>query len=159
MRKWRLPDFLEYQQADITFSATPRTQRKLIEAGCVDYHYVDKLTWQRQREALRRYKFSLYIEDEHTHTNYAHMANRYYESLMFNVITIFDIKCMETIRQSGFDICSRFIVSGAEEYIERVADLSSKEDFELALRDNEYNLSIAKQEHDEVIIKLKDLLV
>jgi hypothetical protein len=158
MRKWRLTDFLEYQKADIMFSATPRTQKKLINNGCTDYRYVDKLSWKRGQEDLNKYMFSLYIEDEHTHDNYAHMANRFYEALMFNVITLFDHKCQGTIDKSNFDIDPMFVVDGAEDYMKTVESLRDPVAFENALGYNKQYQSIALQEHDDVVQALTNLL-
>lgn len=147
MRKWRLPDLIEYQGPHLTISATPRTQKKFAENGVSSSPFVDKLSWQRGCEDLAQYKFSLYVEDEHTHENYAHMANRYYEALMFNVVTFFDAKCRANIEKSGFLIDPFFIVNGRAELTRRMAEVSHRLPFESALADNDHNRKRARFEH------------
>lgn len=159
MRKWRLDDLIEYQKTGMTLSATTRTQRKFTEKGVNQCLFVDKLSWQREFEGLKDYKFSLYVEDLHTHDHYAHMANRYYESLMCNVVTIFDRKCADNIAKSGFKISEDFIVSDAEEYKAVVAKYSQQDMFEKALEENEHNKQQAQLEYDVVVRQLKEVLL
>lgn len=157
MRKWRLPDLLEYQKTGMFLSATSKSQKKFIKNGVDMCRMVDKLSWERGREQLKRYKFSLYIEDLHTHDHYAHMANRFYEALICNTINIFDGKCSENIRKSGFEIDDRFIVNNSDEYIKTVSGMKTQSDFENALIDNEKHIIKAKVEHDELISQLRDI--
>lgn len=157
LRKWRLDDFLEYQKTGMTLSATTRTQKKFIENGVDQCPMVDKLSWQRGLEDLKKYKFSLYIEDEHTHDHYAHMANRFYEALMCNVITIFDKKCAKNLSKSGFVVPKGLIVNNAEEYVKVANRLTTRENFEKLLAVNERYKVQARREHDEVIAALQNI--
>lgn len=159
MRKWRMEDFVEYQKADIVFSATQSTQRKLVNAGVMGYRFVPKLSWERGKEDMNKYMFSLYMEDEHTHDNYAHMANRFYEGLMFNNITLFDSKCQKTIDKSNFDIDDMYIVDGAEEYMDTVSLFRDKKTFEDCLETNNFHKSIAEVEHRTVVEQLRTIFL
>lgn len=49
-------------------------------------------------------KYSLYIEDEHTHKHFNNLANRFYESLNLGMIPLFDESCIGTIEKSGYPI-------------------------------------------------------
>jgi hypothetical protein len=158
MRKHRLDDLKLYQSDKITLSATPRTQEKFIKAGIDKCYFVDKLSWQRDHEHLNSYKFSLYIEDIHTHDHYAFMANRFYEGLMFNVINIFDSKCAKNIEKSGYRIDPKFVVNSAEEYYNLVDQLSDQESFESALADNTEHIRKAECEYRRTVHSLQDLL-
>tara|TARA_R110000764_G_scaffold67861_3_gene140949 strand:- start:1202 stop:2308 length:1107 start_codon:yes stop_codon:yes gene_type:complete len=157
MRKWRLEDLLEYQKTGMTLSATSRTQNKFIEKGVTECQFVDKLSWQKGHEDLIKYKFSLYIEDDHTHDHYAFLANRFYESLMYNVINIFDSKCAENMKKSGYDIPEEFVVNDSIEFMYLTQTLSSKEDFECALKLNEEHKQKARVENAESRLYLSNL--
>lgn len=158
MRKWRLDDLIEYQHPTLTLSATPKAQKKFIDNGVTKCNFMDKLSWQRGHERLKNFKFSLYVEDIHTHDNYAHMANRFYEALMFNVVTLFDAKCINTINDSNFTIDEKYIVSDSESFNQRVIELGGQYEFEQCLIDNEAHKKIAKQEHVEITDYLTTLL-
>lgn len=158
MRKWRLDDFLEYQNADITLSVSTRTQQKFIDRGVTKFKMIDKLSWHRGNEDLPKYKFSLYIEDEHTHKHTSGLANRWYEALMCNVVTLFDAKCVDNLRASGFEIDHKYIVDDAKDFDRKVAALSGRVEYEQCIADNLKNCERAKAEHDEVIAELQEIL-
>jgi hypothetical protein len=158
MRKWRLGDFLEYQNADITLSTSKRTQSKFIDRGITKFDMIDKLSWQKGNENLAAYKFSLYIEDEHTHSHTSGLANRWYESLMCNVVNLVDVKCVDNLKKSGFNVPEKYIVDGAQSFDSKVIELSEPKAFAECLLDNERFKAIAKAEHIEVMGNLVDLL-
>jgi hypothetical protein len=56
-------------------------------------------------------KYSLYIEDEHTHKHFNNLANRFYESLNLGMIPLFDESCRGTIEKSGYPIDESCILS------------------------------------------------
>ena len=57
---------------------------------------------------LSRFRTSLYIEDEVTHTHYNHLANRFYESIQYGCTPLFDASCENTIESSSYHVDSRF---------------------------------------------------
>lgn len=158
MRKWRLPDLIKYQHANMVLSATPRTQVKFKEKGVDQCIEADKLSWQRGKECLNEYKASLYIEDEHTHDNYAHMANRFYESLMCNVVTFFDRTCIKNIEKSIFEIPPFYIVNSRYELESKVVQLECPTVFNKCLEDNERWYNQAVKEHQTVLTQIKEVL-
>lgn len=159
MRKWRLPDLLKYQHSEMFLSATPRTQTKFEDKGVDQCTFVDKLSWQKGNECLTEYKASLYIEDEHTHDNYAFMANRFYESLMCNVVTFFDSKCLKNIKQSVFDIPDFYIVRSRYELESKVSQLQCDQFFRKCIHDNERWYLQAREEYQIVLEQIAGLLI
>jgi hypothetical protein len=81
-------------------------------------YFIDKLEWY-PIATLRNYNASLYIEDDTTHTDYSHLANRFYESISCDVPVIFDSKCDLTIDLSGYNVPESLICSSADELHEK----------------------------------------
>lgn len=80
--------------------------------------FITRINWS--KEGLLKYKFSLYIEDEKTHTYYNFLANRFYESINYGVVPLFDSSCLGTIEKSGYDIGPEYIVNSPEELEEKI---------------------------------------
>ena len=158
MRKWRLDDLLQYQHAGLALSTTTKTQKKFIEKGVDQCRMTGKLSWERGKETLEKYRCSLYVEDEHTHDHYAHMANRFYEGLMCNTITLFDKKCIKTIEKSNFDIDPKYIIDGVYDLKDTVKYFQDDKHFMQAMGDNHKHMMIAKKEHNILKTQLWNLL-
>jgi hypothetical protein len=84
----------------MTVSSSIKHWKKYEALGC-DPEFIRPLTWQKDNEDLRNYKYSLYLEDKHTHDNYAFLANRVYEALMCDVVTLFAPNTRETLKKSN----------------------------------------------------------
>lgn len=157
-RKWRLDDMLKYQGRYLTLSASSTAMAKYKENGVDDCQFTDKLIWTLGSETLKQYKYSLYVEDIHTHENFAHMANRFYEALMCGCITFFDESCRNTIEKSGYEIDERCIVSSKKELEQRIINLDNyPELYYSCLEDNKKHIVRAIQEKKELnkhLIKL-----
>ena len=96
-------------------------------------------------------QYSIYFEDKHTHGNYAFMGNRYYECVMCDVLMLFDSKCLNTIKKSGYDIPKELVVDNGEQ-ANHVMDSMDKDD-------GYYNYLLDKQrENYKEIIKNKIIL-
>jgi hypothetical protein len=102
-RKHRCDDFKNYLHQGITISASIKHWTKFKALECTS-NCIKPLKWEVGMEGLRNYKYSLYIEDKHTHENYAFMANRFYEALMCDVVCLFAPNTMKTIQKSGYKI-------------------------------------------------------
>jgi hypothetical protein len=152
-RKWRIDEMLEYNGVDYVLSSTKKNQSKFQSAG-IKATFIDKILWADAPEdmfdyfglRLRDYKFSLYLEDKHTHENYAFMANRFYECVMNNVLMFYDARCNLAIEKSGYEIDDYQIVSSADELSQKMLELNNsnlKYDELLAVQQNNVNKIIA----------------
>jgi hypothetical protein len=108
-RKHRSDDFQKYLHSGLTVSTSSKHWKKLLDLGCTS-KCTNTLSWEIGRESLRNYKYSLYIEDKHTHDNFAFMANRFYEALMCDVGCLFAPNTIQTINKSGYTLNSKAIL-------------------------------------------------
>jgi hypothetical protein len=111
-RKWRLPYFQKYSDPRITFSTSAKNARKLQRLGC-RYNFIPKLLWGRH-SPLHFSNATVYIEDPHTHHNYAFPANRFYEAISYGVDVYFDPSCRLTADRIG----GATFIDGAQDLID-----------------------------------------
>lgn len=102
-RKHRSEDFAKYMHKGLLLSTSAKHQKKFDALGCTS-EYIPKLMWIKGFEDLRKYKYSLYIEDKHTHDHFAFMANRFYEAIAADVVMLFAPNTLSTISLSGYPI-------------------------------------------------------
>lgn len=161
-RKHRAKDMAEFNGInDYTISSSTKNQKKYEEAK-IEAKFIDKLEWTDKQETLNAFKYSIYFEDLHTHTNYAYLANRFYECLMCNVIMFFDAKCQNTIdeaRKSGYSIHDSFIVRDAAQLNDKMAKINaSPAAYEWALNWQNKNKEIALRDKKDTIEQIKKIL-
>lgn len=133
-RKHRIKDMLDYNGAGLFVSSSKKNHLKYQSAG-INAKYIEKLQWYDKEPDLIEpfglrlydYRYSLYLEDEHTHSNYAFMANRFYECVMNNTLLFYDARCKLTIERSGFDIDSFQMVKNGDELKEKISILADDE--------------------------------
>ncbi len=106
-RKNRETSFRKYLKDYVTVSTHIKNREKFQNIG-VNGPFIDRINWS--KDGLMDFKTSLYIEDEITHESYNCLANRFYESLNYNVLPLFDASCKNTILLSGYDVPDYFIV-------------------------------------------------
>ncbi|MBM3453545.1 MAG: hypothetical protein FJX80_00205 [Bacteroidetes bacterium] len=125
-RKWRAESFKKFLTEGVFLSASNKNWKKFQALGC-NCNYIPKLEWQKNNEDLRKFKYSIYMEDEHTHTHYAFLANRFYEALMSDAVMLFDADCANTIKKCGYAIPEYLILddeklkNGVVNYAESLA--------------------------------------
>ena len=156
-RKWRSDDLREYNVLNYWLSTSEKNKVKYQQAGIQPEHFIQRLDWTKGKETLAKFRYSFYVEDQHTHTNFAFMANRYYECLMCGVLMFFDYRCKETIEKSGYDVPSFLI--GTPEEIAKTIESFEKEPVarQRYLKLQEDNIPLILQEKTEVIEELKNI--
>ena len=117
----RLKYFRKYLQEGVYLSTNPKNHKKFKHIG-TNPSRIGSMEWTKSKETLNLFKYSLYIEDEGTHTRFNHLANRFYEALFCNCVTLFDRSCQQTIRKSGIPFNEDFYVDSHEELMKKVND-------------------------------------
>lgn len=112
-RKGRAKYFKKYLDGNIVTS-THHTNHKKFQAIGLQPNFVKRIDWNGR--GLSDFERSLYIEDEVTHTHYNYLANRFYESLNYECVPIFDRSCLGTIEKSGYEIDDDFLIDGPEHF-------------------------------------------
>lgn len=155
-RKWRENAFKRFLTKDVTLSASSKNWKKFQAIGC-DCNYVDKLEWAKGQEELQKYKYSIYMEDIHTHKNYAFLANRFYEALMANVVILFDGECKNTIEKCGYNLHPDTIVEDAK-LKNGIANYTKTLDFNSLLIYQQSFVGKATEEKRTSIKQIKDFI-
>ncbi|NUF49510.1 hypothetical protein [Gilliamella sp. ESL0250] len=102
-RKDRAKYFKKYFDENIIVSSSSKNFKQYMQHGCQP-KFIEKIKWDKNKETLRLFKYSLYIEDEFTHENYNHLANRFYEAVYCNCVPVFDSSCKKNVIKSGYNI-------------------------------------------------------
>lgn len=157
-RKYRTVDILKYNGLEYTISTSKKNQIKYLNSG-IKSNLIGRLDWTKGKETLVNFKYSIYFEDLHTHTNYAYMANRYYECLMCGVLMFFDDTCIETIKKSNYKVPEYLIVSGKKDLEAKIKAINLGSDlYRSLLTDQESNFEAIIEEKRTVVKSLKELL-
>lgn len=165
-RKYRVDDLTKYNDAGYFLSTSQKNHAKFLAAG-ITAQAIGRLSWVEKESDLfdfngfhlDEYKYSLYIEDEHTHENYAFMANRFYECLMNDVIMFYDKNCVNTIVKSGFGVLPFQIVEDGSELKRKTDFLNASHDKYIELLEYQSrNKSIAAQQKIDVLGEIRKVL-
>lgn len=146
----------EYLQGDIYFSSDTKNFKQHKHIGC-NPKYIKKLSWSKGIETLNQFRYSLYLEDEHTHKVYNHLANRFYEALFCNVVQFFDINCKNTIIKSGIPFDNYYYVKNKLELDEKIKEVNESGKWAELLKSQSIWNDIAIMERTEMIKKLKGI--
>ena len=145
--------FRRYFKEKFIVSNSKKNLKKLAALG-LTCRYVERLNWAPGHESLRNFMFGLYIEDVFTHTHYNFPANRFYEMLMCNTITFFDVNCRNTFNRYGLEIPDIFWVKDYKDLMSKCK--KERYDEYLALQ-NRYKEKI-KDERKDVIDKIHSIV-
>ena len=129
-RKDRVKYFNKYL-SHIKVSTSPKNSEKFVASG-VSADFIPRIDWF--KDGLWEFKYSLYIEDEYTHKVFNNLSNRFYESIMYEVIPLFDINCKNTVEKSGIEFNDWLYVSSVEELQAKVDSEPPQEIYELVSR-------------------------
>lgn len=144
-----------FSRSEFHISSSKKNLRRINQLCGVNSVFCDKFSWTERRETLNLFKFSLYIEDEHSHENYTCLANRFYECLKCNVVLLFDKSCKRTIELSNYIVPEKFFVEKKEDLEQKVTNL----DYDLSIKEQkDLWYKIAVKERKEVLITLNSLL-
>jgi hypothetical protein len=155
-RKHRIDDFKKYLNEGLILSSSTKHWKKYDSIGC-KCEMIKPLKWSKGNEDLRNYKYSLYIEDKHTHENYAFMANRFYEALMCDVVTLFAPNTLSTFNKSGYQIDKRCIIPEGC-YGESLNEYVSSLDFDDLLNNQKNLITSIIFEKQRVLNGIKDFI-
>jgi hypothetical protein len=155
-RKHRAEDFKVYLQHAMTLSSSVKHWKKYEALGC-NAEMIRPLKWQINNEDLRSYKYSLYLEDKHTHENYAFMANRFYEALMCGVVTLFAPNTSDTVSKSGYDLDASCILP-KDLYGKDLMDYIQALDYQKLLTNQQSICPLVCNERKQVLISIKDFI-
>lgn len=142
-RKDRSEYFKKYLTTDITLSTHSKNISKFRDCGS-ESEIIKRVDWS--KTGILNYKYSLYIEDCKTHTNFNYLANRFYEALNYGVVPIFGEECINTIKMSGYNIPDSYI-------IKNTLDIKNKELFVM----NEW-YDMAVKEKTDTIENIKNII-
>jgi hypothetical protein len=138
------------------------TFRKHRAKDMAQFNGIKNYTISSSKETLNNYKYSIYFEDLHTHSNFAYLANRFYECLMCDVLIFFDAKCEKTIEESrkmGYIIDDLLIVGNADEMNATIDFLNKNEkEYKMALSNQRKNISIAERHRAETLNQIQSIL-
>lgn len=121
-RKGRINSFKKYLQDEVVLSTHHSNISKFREIQC-NANVCNRIDWPNKGVGLDNFKFSLYIEDEVNHENYNHLANRFYEALNHDVLTLFDVSCKKNLELSGYKIPDHLIVDGYCDMVDKVKNI------------------------------------
>ena len=155
-RKWREDAFRRFLTKGVTLSASNKNWKKFQAIGC-DCDFVPKLEWPKGNEDLRKYKYSIYIEDIHTHKNYAFLANRFYEALMADVVILFDAECSNTIEKCGYPLHKNTIID-SDKLKNGIVEYAKTLDFDTLLQYQRLFIHKAMSEKQDTINQIKDFI-
>ncbi len=128
-RKGRIESFNRYLNSGIIVSTHIKNREKFTNVG-INSQFINRVDWG--GDGLSKFKSSLYIEDEINHEEFNCLANRFYEALNYNVVPIFDHKCINTINKSKYQVPKELIVSSGAEAIELTDSIDKQYDALLA---------------------------
>lgn len=122
----RIKYFEEYFQKGMVVSTSSKNAAKFRNVAPLA-RYIGKIDWHNGLSLLRQFKCSLYIEDEYTHANFNHLADRFYEALSYDSLCLFDSNCAKNIEKSGYQVHPDCIVRSYSDCMKICNDLEKYE--------------------------------
>jgi len=165
-RKNRIKDMRDYNHVSYRLSSNRRNHLKYQDAG-IEAKFIEKLVWDGSKcdmfepvgLRLKDFMLSIYFEDEHTHENYAFMANCFYECLMNNTLQVYDYRCQKTIDLSGYNIHPKQIIKNGTELLDLYAQLKADKGLYLELMQvQQSNVELVLKEKQKVLETIKNAL-
>lgn len=155
-RKGRAIYYKRYFENGQYLISTSKRSYEKFQKQKIKAKYIDVITIHGNKNLLGQFKYSLYLEDIFTHTNYNHPANRFYEAISAKTLQLFDVNCKNTFKIADYDI---------NDYI--VTDQNSLQDKIKQIETDGYNKHLQRQlslfrtkaedEKKEAIKRLQDI--
>jgi hypothetical protein len=120
-RKGRSKYYQKYLDGNKIITSTHSKNHQKYNDLEIEPNFIPRVNWK--KNGLYPYQATLYIEDEITHTYYNNLANRFYESLMYDCPILFDKTCIGTIKNSHYDIGDEFIVDSPDDVLEKLKNM------------------------------------
>lgn len=161
-RKHRIKDLLKFNGLDYVISSSQKNFDKFVTSG-VRANRTRRLHWGPRttglfggRETLLSdFKYSLYVEDDHTHTNYAFMANRFYECVMYKTLLFFHDRCDLVVRHSGYTIDPYLVVEDGKQLQDRIDKLEKNGDkYNELLNGQSMNVGTILKHRTEALVQI-----
>jgi len=143
--------FDSFLKKDVFVSTSMRNCKKYKHIG-VQPTFIKTIDWR--NPVLSIFKYSIYLEDEITHNNYNHLANRFYESLSCHCVSLFHVSCLNTLKKSGIKNYQPFLF---ETYNELMS-FKDKDFEELLIIQRQWVKDIEK-EKQQVLESIEDILI
>ncbi len=145
----------EYLKENLVHLSSSKKNLRRIQQLCgADAIFCDKLSWEKGRETLNNFKYSIYVEDEFSHNVFTNLANRFYECLFCNVVQFFDINCKKTIARSVYNIDEKYYVKDFNELKQKINEF----DFKKCIEEQSIWNRMARFEKEKTIAEIKKIL-
>lgn len=150
---------VRYLQGGAYLSTHPKNMKKYIAKDCHPT-FIRPFIWTNNKETLRLFATSLYIEDAFTHTHYNCPANRFYEALFCGVVVLSQPEADYTWQRAGIDVGRDRIVQDSGAYLDLAGRiLSDPKLMGRYLEEQRVWAENALKERDEVLQKIKELFI
>lgn len=137
-------DYVNEYFQDQWISTSPKNKNFFKKDGLKGF-FINRLIWGRNNSTLNNFKFSVYIEDKHTHEGgYNHLSDRFYECISNGVVLFFDENTKRNVELSEYDIDSYFFVSSRNDLQMKMKEINNNK----KLRDD-YFLKIKNKIEEE----------
>ncbi len=151
-RKNRAVYFKKYFcDKSIFLSTSSKNHKKFRGIGC-EFTPVDKFKWSGKYDTLGYFKYSLYIEDVHTHKLFNNLADRFYEALSNKTVIVFDRSCENTLDKSeiaGF---------GWQDFIVDSLDDIKNRDYDKDIKAQQKWIPVVKAEKENALKTLETII-
>lgn len=148
--------FKKYLQGDVYLSTSSKNMKFFKHVGASPL-WGKPMTWEKNKETLRLFRTSIYLEDVFTHTHYNCLANRYYEALFCGVSVIAHREACKTFDRAGVDLGEGFF-SSYKEMMNIIEKHNDNEYLRKRLIMQQRFADAAKQEKIEVLHQISTII-
>lgn len=126
-----------YSSSLDAFSTSPKNIAKWKSTG-INARFIKALSWDRGREQLNLFRYSLYAEDTYTNAVFNNLGSRWYEAGRCNVVMLFDRPSIGTLSKSELapymDDVMQYVVDGGEDMRKKMGVMDKDWDRHLSIQ-------------------------